>query len=75
MGRTTGIHQRSEDIEDRTLPLGGEGLAHRADVLERRVIIRREDEEQARDLLEQAGEMVAVLGEIVAGTGRVDLRG
>ena len=39
------------------------------------VIIRREDEEQARDLLEQAGETVTVLGDVVAGTGRVDLRG
>jgi len=39
------------------------------------VIVRREDAEMARELLEQAGETVTVLGEIAAGTGQVDLRG
>ena len=39
------------------------------------VIVRREDAEIARELLEQAGETVTVLGEIVAGTGQVELRG
>jgi phosphoribosylformylglycinamidine cyclo-ligase len=39
------------------------------------VIVRREDAELARELLEQAGETVTVLGEIVAGTGQVELRG
>jgi phosphoribosylformylglycinamidine cyclo-ligase len=39
------------------------------------VIVRREDGEVARELLEQAGETVAVLGEVTAGTGQVDLRG
>ena len=39
------------------------------------VIIRREDAEPARELLEQAGETVTLLGEVTAGTGQVDLRG
>ena len=39
------------------------------------VIIRRDDADAARDLLEQAGEQVTVIGEITAGTGHVDLRG
>jgi phosphoribosylformylglycinamidine cyclo-ligase len=39
------------------------------------VIVRREDAERARELLEQAGETVTVLGEIAAGTGQVELRG
>jgi len=39
------------------------------------VIIRREDAEMARELLEQAGETVFVLGEVTAGTGQVELRG
>ncbi|MBL8200446.1 MAG: phosphoribosylformylglycinamidine cyclo-ligase [Chromatiales bacterium] len=39
------------------------------------VIVRREDAEIARELLEQAGETVTVLGEITAGTGQVELRG
>ena len=39
------------------------------------VIIRREDAEMARELLDQAGETVTVLGEIAAGTGQVELRG
>jgi phosphoribosylformylglycinamidine cyclo-ligase len=39
------------------------------------VIVRREDAELARELLEQAGETVTVLGEIAAGTGQVELRG
>jgi phosphoribosylformylglycinamidine cyclo-ligase len=39
------------------------------------VIVRREDAELARELLEQAGETVTVLGEMAAGTGQVELRG
>ena len=39
------------------------------------VIIRREDAEPAREVLEQAGETVTLLGEVTAGTGQVDLRG
>jgi phosphoribosylformylglycinamidine cyclo-ligase len=39
------------------------------------VIVRREDAEIARELLEQAGETVSVLGEVTAGTGQVELRG
>jgi len=38
------------------------------------VIVRQEDAEVARELLEQAGETVTVLGEVTAGTGQVDLR-
>jgi len=38
------------------------------------VVIRREDAEPTRELLEQAGETVTMLGEVTAGTGQVDLR-
>jgi phosphoribosylformylglycinamidine cyclo-ligase len=39
------------------------------------VVVRSEDADRARQLLEQSGESVTVIGSVTAGTGRVDLRG
>lgn len=38
------------------------------------VIVRPEDAEVARELLEQTGEVVTILGKVTAGSGQVDLR-